>query len=400
MKAFLALLGLGAIALGGPSNRKLAEERTFYGDIEPVMRAKCTPCHRDGGVGPFPLETLAQVKSRATLIQTVAMQSKMPPADALSDLGKLRKYEKLTDSELFRFQEWVNQKTQAGKPHPIPKVIATDWEMGKPDLIIYAKDMPKIRAEAVPYSPELRIPLNLDKTRILRALDIRPTSPSAWRRALIAKAYPIKDRRDVFLGTGIDASRLVGSWGLGGLPWKLPAGSGVKLEPSDELVVSPLWQPTGKTESGDFEIGLYFDDAALATPNWLTLGKRDFVLPPQDSFTTLTSELTVETDADVVSFAPEARLYGRMIRLIATPPDGVEKVLFFVFNWDSEWANSYVLDRAVTVKKGTKLTFEMTYDNSGHAFGNDRVIPAEVKFGPGARDELCWLHVQIVPKSG
>lgn len=354
------------------------------------------PCHRDGGIGPFPLETLSQVKSRASLIQTVAMQSKMPPADALSDFGKLRKYEKLTDSELLRFQEWVNQKTPVGKPVPVPKIVVPDWELGKPDLILTAKDMPKVRAEGAPYSPELRIALGLDQSVKVRAIDLKPSSANVWRRALIAKAYPIRERRDVFRATGIDAERLIGSWGVGALPWQLPKGAGIVLNPGDELVVSPLWQPSGKQESGDFEIGIYLDVEATDSTSWLTLGQRDFILPPQDAFTTLTSEKTLVNDAGVVSIVPEARLYGRMIRLIATPPGEVSKVLFFVFNWDSEWANSYVFENPIRLQKGTKLELEMSYDNSGHAFGNDRVIPSEVKFGPGERDELCWLHVQLV----
>ncbi|MEQ1936583.1 MAG: hypothetical protein ABL962_22250, partial [Fimbriimonadaceae bacterium] len=83
MKGLLALLVcIGALNLiPGMS----LDERTYHNDIEPILRSKCLPCHRENGPGPFPLETFAQVKSRASLIQTVAMQSKMPPADALSD---------------------------------------------------------------------------------------------------------------------------------------------------------------------------------------------------------------------------------------------------------------------------------------------------------------------------
>ncbi len=402
MKGFLALLVcIGTLSWGaGEKVGASSEERTFHGDIEPILRVKCMPCHRENGVGPFPLETFDQVKSRAPLIQTVTMQSKMPPADALSDYGKVRKFEKLTDLELLKFQEWVSQKMPSGKPHPWPKIEFPDWELGKPDLIIKAKDMPKVRSEGAPYSPELRILLGLETPRVLRAFDIRPTSPAVWRRALVARAYPIRERKDVFHSTGVDALRLIGSWGVGGLPWRLPGGAGVALAPGDELAVSPLWQPSGKEESGDFEIGLYFEAGTKSEPSWITLGQRDFALPPQDTFTTLTNDQTLAEDSVVVAVVPEARLYARMIRLLATPPGGKASVVFFVFNWDSEWANSYVFDKPVELVKGTKLDLEMTYDNSGHAFGNDRVIPTEVKFGPGDRDELCWLHVQLVAKRG
>src|SRR4249920_1376831 len=44
---------------------------TFHSDIAPIVHQYCSPCHRPGEAGPFPLLTYADVKSHAKQIADV-----------------------------------------------------------------------------------------------------------------------------------------------------------------------------------------------------------------------------------------------------------------------------------------------------------------------------------------
>lgn len=392
-------LGLSAILfLGGLLSQPKAgnEEPTYITDIAPVFAKKCTPCHTEGGPGPFPLETHKQVQSRGALIRYVLLQGKMPPAGGESEFGLLKSIHALTDRELQDLQAWLRAGSPLGSGRLPEPTLLKEWTLGTPDLVLKGGQEAKVKAEGAPYSLEIRVPLPESVNgRKVRAIEFHPKSGRSWRRAIIARAYPAKEKKAVYSTTGLPSSRILASWGLGGLPWQLPKGVGATLKSEDELAIIPLWQPSGKEETGEFEVGLYFDDSASAEPEWQTLGKVDFVIPPQDGFTDLHATTTLADDVEIYSLLPEARRYARLIRVTATSPAGRESVLFMVRNWDYEWAGSYNFHRPVQLPKGTRLDVTFTYDNSGHALGEIRSSAQPIRFGPGLDDELFWFHFQF-----
>jgi hypothetical protein len=55
---------------------------TFARDVAPIVYARCAPCHRAGGAGPFPLTSYEEVRRRATQIARVTARRYMPPGKA------------------------------------------------------------------------------------------------------------------------------------------------------------------------------------------------------------------------------------------------------------------------------------------------------------------------------
>ena len=66
--AALLVLGIPLAALaagrGGSSPAAGDAAPSFTRDVAPIVREKCTGCHRVGGIAPFPLETARQISSR------------------------------------------------------------------------------------------------------------------------------------------------------------------------------------------------------------------------------------------------------------------------------------------------------------------------------------------------
>ena len=51
----------------------------FTRDIEPIVLARCAPCHREGGSAQFALASYDAVASRARVIEQVIRTGYMPP---------------------------------------------------------------------------------------------------------------------------------------------------------------------------------------------------------------------------------------------------------------------------------------------------------------------------------
>ena len=84
----LVLSGIVAAALVVPLAAVAARDRaerpsrvipSFTRDIAPIVSAKCTGCHRAGGIAPFPLVTARQISARASLIAAAVGARVMPP---------------------------------------------------------------------------------------------------------------------------------------------------------------------------------------------------------------------------------------------------------------------------------------------------------------------------------
>ena len=84
--AVLVVLALGAagglgrsLGTSWPESRAAAERVTFTRDVAPIVFTHCAPCHHDGGAGPFPLLSYADVRRRARQIVKVTGARVMPP---------------------------------------------------------------------------------------------------------------------------------------------------------------------------------------------------------------------------------------------------------------------------------------------------------------------------------
>ena len=64
---------------------------SYETDIVPILHARCTPCHFDGGIedfdGGFELSTYTSVDNADIFIQSLVDDCRMPPVDGIPKLG-------------------------------------------------------------------------------------------------------------------------------------------------------------------------------------------------------------------------------------------------------------------------------------------------------------------------
>jgi len=114
----LAVLGVLAGAVLVARGGSAAPAPTYNRDVAPILDAKCTSCHRLGGIAPFSLTTAAGAKAHAAGIVRMTKAGLMPPwmpgDDSAAIIG--RDARRLTATELATLAAWAANGAPAGNP--------------------------------------------------------------------------------------------------------------------------------------------------------------------------------------------------------------------------------------------------------------------------------------------
>jgi TolA-binding protein len=429
MKAGLQIFAASAlvVALGAaaapPRKRELWRrpragegQVTFNRDVAPILYRSCAPCHRPGEGGPFPLLSYADAKSHARQIAAVTRGRFMPPW--LPDPGPLKFSDelRLSEDEISRIQAWVDQGAVEGRPADarLPPHFVEGWQLGKPDLVITAAkpfSLPSSGSD-VYWNFVFRAPV--DRARWLKAIEIRPGD-----KRLVHHANVLVDRQETARqqekepGAGFAGMELTIEseifdpdshflfWKPGSTPYVERDGMALRLNKGTDLVLNTHLQPSGKPESIQPSLGLYFTDKpATMHPMLLQLeNDRMLNIAPGDKNFQVTDDFTLPVDVAVLAIYPHAHYLGKDLQALAKLPDGTSKTLIHISNWDLNWQAVYRYAEPVNLPKGTTISMKFTYDNSEDNVRNPHSPPQRVLGGNRAVDEMAHLWLQVLPKS-
>jgi tetratricopeptide (TPR) repeat protein len=174
-----------------------------------------------------------------------------------------------------------------------------------------------------------------------------------------------------------------------------------RLDPGTDLILNLHLQSTGKTESVQAEIGLYFSSRPPTRFPMLIQLEHDGAIdiPPNDRGFAITDELRLPTAVNVLAIYPHAHYLGKLVEAWATLPDGTRKWLIRIPDWDINWQAVYEYRRPVFLPQGTKLAVRITYDNSTQNPRNPCNPPKRVKSGDLSTDEMGHVWLQVLPAS-
>ena len=172
-------------------------------------------------------------------------------------------------------------------------------------------------------------------------------------------------------------------WTPGQPPTPPVAGQAWRLDGETDLVVQLHMQPTGKAETVQPSIALYFADAAPTVPRaTIRIGDLPIDIAPGASFT-MRDSLTLPVDVELLTLFPHLHYLGRTVRVTAG-----ERVLLAIDDWDPAWQEKYVLATPQRLPAGTTLSIELGYDNWASNPRNPRLPPVRVKTGERTVDEM------------
>jgi hypothetical protein len=185
-------------------------------------------------------------------------------------------------------------------------------------------------------------------------------------------------------------------------PRFFPQDIGLPVRKGADLVLQLHVHPSGKEETDQSSIALYFADKPTqrkmaGAP--LVLGSLMIDIPAGSRDYSVESSVTLPIDVTLISLLPHMHLVGKEMKLTATLPDGDVKSLVWIKDWNFYWQNSYMYREPVRLPAGTRLDIASRYDNSEQNPLNPSSPPQRVLFGNGSTDEMCFGIFQVLAEN-
>jgi tetratricopeptide (TPR) repeat protein len=375
----------------------------------------CAQCHRPGEAAPFPLLTYIDAKSHARQIAAVTRSRLMPPW--LPEPGEFKFADelRLSDDEIAQIQKWVEQDATEGNPADLPAApkFAEGWQLGKPDVIVKAAKAYTLPASGSDNYWNFVFRTPVDRTRWLKAMEIRPGD-----KRLVHHANVLVDREQTarhqekepgagFAGMELTIASEVFDpdshflfWKPGSVPYVEPDGMALRLDKNTDLILNTHLQPSGKPESIQPTLGLYFTDKPATQHPILLQMENDRMLdiPAGAKDFVVTDNFTVPLNVDVLGIYPHAHYLGKDLQAIAVLPDGTSHTLIHLPDWNLNWQAVYRYAQPVRLPKGTRVSMKFRYDNSEDNVRNPNDPPQRVTAGNRAVDEMAHLWLQVLPE--
>jgi hypothetical protein len=383
---------------------------TYSRDIAPIIHARCLNCHREGQVAPFALADYDQTARRAGQIVRVTQDRIMPPWIPSPGHDKFVAERWLTDRELALLQTWAETGRARGGDADLPPApkFAEGWQLGQPDLIVKMAEPFTVPADGPDLLQNFVIPVKIPEDKLVAAIEFHPGNKRVVHHAVLFldasgaarkldKATPEPGYAN-FGGPGFVPSGALGGWSVGNTPRPLPNGMGRYLKQDSDLVVQMHYHPTGKPETDQSEIGLYFvkkpvaeslkESARLVGSIWLANYEMD--IPAGENAYRRSTSYTLPKEVVMVGVVPHMHLLGKSMRVTATLPDKSAKTLIDIKNWNYNWQDEYYYERPFKLPAGTRLDVEATFDNSADNPSNPSSPPRRVTWGDGTTDEMLF----------
>ncbi len=289
--------------------------------------------------------------------------------------------------------------------------------MGPPDLILRMPQAFRMRSSGSDIFRNFVIQTHLKETKYVRGLELRLDNTRVVHHANVVldrteslRRRDGEDGRPGFPGMDVTTEAAPNDfdpdshflfWKPGSVLRPQPDDMSWRLDPETDLILNLHLQPTGKEESIQAEIGLYFAAHAPTRFPMLIQLEHDGAIdiPPGDRTFAITDHLTLPMDVDVLAIYPHAHYLGKLVEAWAILPDGSRRWLIRIPDWDINWQAVYDYRKPVALPKGTQVAMRITYDNSSSNPRNPNNPPKRVRTGNSSSDEMGHVWLQVLPKT-
>ena len=397
------------VSTARPGSAAQRTPATFAKDIAPILFSACASCHRPDGSAPFSLLRYEDAREHAQQIAAATRARVMPPWKPEPGYGEFLNERRLSDEQIARIQRWVEQGTPRGDPTLLPPLPTSSgrWQLGEPDLVIQTAPY-TLRATGDDMYRNFVLPINIAGTKYIKAWEFLPGNRRVLHHATMqldaggsSRQMDDHDPEPGYEGLIPHAVRSPDGffldWGPGHTPYVAPDGMAWPIAAGMDLVMMLHLRPSGRSEMVQATLGLYFSDQPpTKAPTLIRLTRQHLDIPANESRYVITDSFTLNADVDVYSVQPHAHNLAREVKGTATLPDGSQRPLIFIRNWDFDWQGVYRYKRPLSLPAGTTLSMDYVYDNSAANPHNPFRPPQRVRYGQRTSDEMAELWFQVV----
>lgn len=414
---------------------------SYVNDIAPIIAENCAECHREGGIAPFAMDSSLAVQGWSPMIREVVLTRRMPPGQIDNKVGhKMKNEMNLSDEEMQKLVRWVDAGSPVdGDEDPLTALTWPDtkWTLGEPDMIV------KIPATTVPATgvvdyKDIVVDLDLDEERWVRGSEVAPGAPEVLHhiittvvppgggedpQALFLKAINslpeeraaairaemfaavaageqpdidkiFRDNPEIDVGTllgggGPDQASIAG-YAPGNSVSLNPEGVGGRLVPGTKLSFQMHYTTSGKEQTDETEIGIYFYPEGYIPEERMGGGVGNaftIAIPAGAKDHEMELVTYIKNDAEIHSLMPHMHFRGKRMKFTAVYPDGSEEVILSVPAYSFNWQLAHELAEPLAVPGGTKIVATGAFDNSGqNPYNPDPTI--EVNWGEQSWEEM------------
>lgn len=370
-------------------------------DVAPIIIENCAECHREGGIGPFAMDSHLMLQGWSPMIREVLMTKRMPPMQVDPTIGHFDNAAYLSNEDLQTLIGWIDAGAPRGffSEDPLSGLKYADvksWHLGEPDFIVKAPVLEIPATGVLDYiNVDVELPFTEDKW--VKAVQFIPGDETVLHHLLTYVTGPDED----FDGGEADQRSTARRFLEGYAPGKVeamafPEDTGVYIPAGHKLSMQFHFTTNGRATTDQTTLGMYFYDEKPAHENLTRSVSGMFVIPPHAVDHEAHGVYTFQEDVVVNGLRAHMHFRGKDMKFSAEYPDGTVEDLLSVPNYSYAWQPTYQLSEHKYLPAGTKVHVTGSFDNSVYNTANPDP-DKEVRFGLQSWEEMFigyWTYYE------
>ncbi len=405
---------------------------TWHADVAPIVSERCSGCHTDGGIAPYPFTDYQSTAPLAGAIAASVESRSMPPwgaqvTDECTPPHGFKDDISLDDDEIALIRAWADADAPEGDPALAAELPSPpDTDLDPVDAVLQIPSEVTIDGTSDQFLCFSLDP-GVDADRYFNGMQIVPGNDKVVHHVLVyldesGESEELAGEDGVFeCSGGSIGGTLLGAWAPGSVPMRTPPDVGMRVSLGSRLVINVHYHPTGLGPETDSETQVQLDWMD-EQPTWrgqMTLvgnsNDADELLPNEGD-RTATPEFRIPAGAQghieemvfEIPDAPQLRVWSvgshmhyvgtdMMIRIQGeTYDDCLLHTPQYSFEWQRLYGYDAELDQMPLAIGGDKVYLRCEYDNS---MNNPYVVealqeqgldaPVDVVLGEETLDEMC-----------
>ncbi len=410
-----------------------AADPTWHHDIAPLIEHSCSGCHQTGGIAPFPLTTLDQVKTMGPAVRAAVEGKRMPPFLASPDCSEYLDDPSLSAEEISTLGKWFDAGAPEGSPGTAVNRLEDTGGLTRVDLSL------KMPVDYVPHGTDdyrcFVIDWPYETTKFVTGFRAKPGNASIVHHVIgflippdHVATYQKLDADEAgpgytcFGGAGAGNDRgisWVGAWAPGGAGNMYADGTGLPVKPGSKIVLQVHYNSRSENPGSDrTTLEMVLADEVrhkavltpFTNPDW-SAGKgmeipafngsvtHTWGLDPTPYMGLMTEGLIGSNQAIKIHMTSlHQHLLGTKNKLWIKHANGTNECLLDIPQWDFHWQRNYQLKKAKVLQPGDELQISYTWDNSAEhqpVLAGVKQVSRDVKWGENTTDEMCLGVVYV-----
>jgi Copper type II ascorbate-dependent monooxygenase, C-terminal domain len=384
-----------------PTRMVIPNNPTFSEHIAPIVYSNCVPCHRHGGVGPFPLISYKDLAKRTETIEHVVSSRIMPPWPADHDYQHYIGERYLEEAEIEILLKWIEQGFPAGDPARIPEIpyYPLGSMLGEPDTTFWMKDTVLIKGNNTDHFMFVKIPMELPRDTFIRVMEYIPGNRALahhmnghlvnylpGKKSSLDKGsyYVFPDslgEQEAYIemdipnddGTYPKINLLVCSFLPGFTPVVFPKGiGGYRIRKKALFLMQDMHYGPSPVDTFDMSrINIFYSkekpERLVRETQMGTLGISPvtpaLVIPP-DTIMKFYTRYQVSLDISLLAVNPHMHLLGKSFKAYAVTLEKDTIPLVWIKDWDFRWQFYYTFKKMIKIPQGSWIVAEGVFDNT------------------------------------